>query len=558
MGARRAVLTGLVLALLGVGLVDAAGAVNWAPTAALPNTWVDGAATSDGAHVWIQGGIFGAYEDNVGDWGGINGNVATAVATVNADGSLAPWRMTTPNPKYETLNQLFVHGGWIYSAGGIDQTHTDWELYLAPLAADGSVGAWSERDMPFPFSQHTTAVVGNYAYFIDGYAIPGFEVGGGRCNNGVWRATFEPDGSLDAWTLIGHTPEGRCEVTSAVVGNTIFISGGWLGDGSANDLYDYVLAATANPDGSLGAWRSQLPYPGSLIGKVALAAAGGQLVIAGGQNSATPIPETYAADVVNGSISAWSQIGTIPGGYTNYVVTAAGSTVYFLGGAASDGSGFTDRVLRTTAAQADQTISFGPLPDAIIGSPDITLAGTASSGLPVSYSASGACSVAGSVLHLVSVGTCTVTASQAGNDAWAAAPDVMASFAIRFAPVGVYAGQPTRTALQPVNSDGSSVFRQGSAVPVKFRVTDANGVSLSSPAIFAPPQAPVLVAKSNGAGGVDETVYSVNADTTFRWDATNQEWIFNQSTKNLVAGVTYTYAISLADGTSITYTFGLR
>jgi hypothetical protein len=57
---------------------------------------------------------------------------------------------------------------------------------------------------------------------------------------------------------------------------------------------------------------------------------------------------------------------------------------------------------------------------------------------------------------------------------------------------------------------------------------------------------------------VDEPVYSTTPDTAFRWDGTAQQWIFNQSTENLTAGVVYTYRINLNDGSYIQYTFGVK
>jgi hypothetical protein len=124
---------------------------------------------------------------------------------------------------------------------------------------------------------------------------------------------------------------------------------------------------------------------------------------------------------------------------------------------------------------------------------------------------------------------------------------------------GTCAGSAGRTVLQPVNADGSSVFKRGSTVPVKFRVCDANGVSIGTPGVVTgTPAAPVLVSKSSGVGGVDESVYSTTPDSSFRWDPSAQQWIYNQATSNLTSGVSYTYRIPLNDGTWITYRFGIK
>jgi len=57
---------------------------------------------------------------------------------------------------------------------------------------------------------------------------------------------------------------------------------------------------------------------------------------------------------------------------------------------------------------------------------------------------------------------------------------------------------------------------------------------------------------------VNATVDSGTPDTAFRWDATGQQWIFNISTQNLSAGLTYIFQIALNDGSTIDFQFGLR
>jgi photosystem II stability/assembly factor-like uncharacterized protein len=81
-------------------------------------------------------------------------------------------------------------------------------------------------------------------------------------------------------------------------------------------------------------------------------------------------------------------------------------------------------------AKAGQTITFGPLAGKTYGDADFAVSATASSGLAVTFSAAGACTVASGTVHIVSTGSCTITASQAGDDNWNPAPDVSQSFDI--------------------------------------------------------------------------------------------------------------------------------
>ncbi|HEY3523466.1 MAG TPA: Ig-like domain-containing protein [Candidatus Limnocylindrales bacterium] len=84
-------------------------------------------------------------------------------------------------------------------------------------------------------------------------------------------------------------------------------------------------------------------------------------------------------------------------------------------------------------AQQSQTITFAPLDDMTYGDDAFSVSASASSGLAVSFTASPStvCSAGGtngSTVSIVGVGTCAVTAHQAGNGTWSAADDVTRSF----------------------------------------------------------------------------------------------------------------------------------
>jgi hypothetical protein len=81
-------------------------------------------------------------------------------------------------------------------------------------------------------------------------------------------------------------------------------------------------------------------------------------------------------------------------------------------------------------AKADQEITFDPLEDKALGDPDFTVAATADSDLPVSFRATGKCTVRGARVHLTGAGSCTLTASQPGNVNYNAAQNVSQRFSI--------------------------------------------------------------------------------------------------------------------------------
>ncbi|HEX8891224.1 MAG TPA: MBG domain-containing protein, partial [Pyrinomonadaceae bacterium] len=64
------------------------------------------------------------------------------------------------------------------------------------------------------------------------------------------------------------------------------------------------------------------------------------------------------------------------------------------------------------------------------GDADFNVSATASSGLSVSFGATGNCSVSGNTVHITGAGSCTITASQAGDSNYNAATPVQRSFNI--------------------------------------------------------------------------------------------------------------------------------
>ncbi|MFB3915355.1 MAG: chitobiase/beta-hexosaminidase C-terminal domain-containing protein [Terriglobales bacterium] len=80
--------------------------------------------------------------------------------------------------------------------------------------------------------------------------------------------------------------------------------------------------------------------------------------------------------------------------------------------------------------RASQTISFGGLADRTYDDAPFTVSASATSALPVSFTASGNCSVAVSIVTITGAGSCTIMASQAGNGNYNAAAPVSQTFAI--------------------------------------------------------------------------------------------------------------------------------
>jgi hypothetical protein len=112
------------------------------------------------------------------------------------------------------------------------------------------------------------------------------------------------------------------------------------------------------------------------------------------------------------------------------------------------GSSATSAAATLTVNKADQTITFVQPPSPAVYGTTFTVAPTASSGLPVTLVASGSCSNTGFDVTMTSgEGTCTLTASQAGNMNYNAATDVVREVAAAKADQTITFVQPPSPAV---------------------------------------------------------------------------------------------------------------
>jgi hypothetical protein len=138
--------------------------------------------------------------------------------------------------------------------------------------------------------------------------------------------------------------------------------------------------------------------------------------------------------------SATTGVATISAGGLAHGVSAGSSTISAVQSGITGSTVVT--VTQSQQAQA-QTIDFAPLASKAYGDPDFTVAASASSGLPVSFTASGNCTISGQTVHITGAGSCTITASQSGNASYSPAPSIARTFTIgkasqtiTFAPLG--------------------------------------------------------------------------------------------------------------------------
>jgi hypothetical protein len=140
-----------------------------------------------------------------------------------------------------------------------------------------------------------------------------------------------------------------------------------------------------------------------------------------------------------------------------------------------DGDGMGD----ACEVQGAQSITFAELSGKTFGDADFSVAATASSGLPVSFTAAGKCTVSGTSVHLTGAGSCTITAHQTGNTSFTPAPEVSREFAIAKAAAVLSLGDLNQT------YNGSPLAATASTSPAGLAV-----ISITYGGSSAPPAAP--------------------------------------------------------------------
>jgi Putative Ig domain len=214
---------------------------------------------------------------------------------------------------------------------------------------------------------------------------------------------------------------------------------------------------------------------------VKIALNGGAVKIAGDWNLiGTSSIAANAINTIADMLTGDPKLGPLQynGGWTNTMALQAGSPAIDFG--FSTAFTFFDQrgLLRVgtrdigafeSGALFPQTISFAALADKTYGDADFTISATATSKLPVTFTASGNASVSEDnngvwTVHILGAGTATITAHQAGTDIFGAATDVDQSFTINKADATVvvtpysviYDGQPhtaTVTSITGVNGE---------------------------------------------------------------------------------------------------------
>ena len=265
---------------------------------------------------------------------------------------------------------------------------------------------------------------------------------------------------------------------------------------------------------------------------------------------AVPVITPSFNGFVNGDNSA--SLTTGPSCTTSYTPTSpVGSTAPTSCSGAASGNysiRYVAGTLSVSVAKPTQTITFAPpVTPLTYGESTISLSASSSSGLPVTFTATGVCAVFGNSLTIAGAGACTVTASQPGNTNYTAAPTVSRPITVNPASLVITASSPT--------------VSYGDAVPIITAVFsgfvngDSAGSLTSAPSCFTtytPNSSPGSAPSTNcsGASSVNYSIFYVPGSVTINNSSKATPGTAAKPVFSLAAG-TYTSAqvVTISDAT---------
>lgn len=423
---------------------------------------------------------------------------------IRTDGTLATWGAPYLGIDVNTPAGVFkaVAGGWDHAVA---------------IREDGTLVAWGDDS----YGQVSQTPSGTFQAVAAGTHF---------------SVALRTDGTLASWGTdwfgeVSGTPSGRFSAVAA--------------------KWNQGLALRA--DGTLASWGNSGPVPLGTFSAIAAGASHGAAIQVGAPPNQPPAARcqdvtVFATDdcVANASVDNGS---SDPDPNDAITVDQSPAGPYPLGQTLVTLT-VTDSHGASSSCQATVTVVDGTAPE-IVSPQNVSATAASASGAVVNFATPTAsdhctgvnvvCNPPSGSLFPPGVTTVVGTATDgAGNTAQCA--------------FNVVVNYQWSGALQPINADGSSVFKAGSTVAVKFQLTGASaGITTAS--------ARLTYAKVSNSvpGPVNEADASGNATTgnLFQYDPTSGQYRFNWSTRGLTAG-SYRLTIDLGDGVVRTVNVALR
>jgi hypothetical protein len=136
----------------------------WTPAGKLPGPRSHMGVSVSGDYVYMTGGLEQSAFGNPPCLKDVTRG------RVTESGDVGEWVPMTPLPVALATHGSFLYGGYLYVAGGINDTAVEKRVWRAAIVADHSLGAWEEAvPLPTPRAHvHNLPVFGTHLYSIAG------------------------------------------------------------------------------------------------------------------------------------------------------------------------------------------------------------------------------------------------------------------------------------------------------------------------------------------------------------------------------------------------------
>ena len=186
---------------------------------------------------------------------------------------------------------------FVYVTGGADSSNAPrTSVWSASILGGGQIGAWtSTSPLPAGRAFHASVVATPFNSRVKGtgflYVLGGATDAAGTPASEIYRAPLAADGTVGAWETLGALPAALHSMNAVIFRGEIYVAGGST---TGNAPVSTVYRARLDSLGAIGSWQTlaALPTARSYHG---LTQFGGYLYVFGGESAALPPNDANAA-----------------------------------------------------------------------------------------------------------------------------------------------------------------------------------------------------------------------------------------------------------------------
>lgn len=317
----------------------------------LPVGLANAAGVIEGGHAYLIGGTQAENE--------IVTQPEVYVAQLGTNDTLGTWATTAPLPKALSRVTAAASNGFIYALGGIvahGGTTIQKSVFVGTIAADGTITAWAAGpDLPGPRAAGAAVIVNNFLYFLGGYPD-------NRPVADVYVAPINADGTLGAWKTTTALPTGRMQFSALENHGRIYVVAGSYQNSAATCEASTVLVGTVNADGTIEGWQTTSTWAeGVFSGAASIVndtlVVGGGFVQRGDKFVQTSSVVAAPITVSDGSVGKFKFIAALPVGNAALGGASSATAAWFFGGNPSGAGGLATSATAVKVAGGTNTCS---------------------------------------------------------------------------------------------------------------------------------------------------------------------------------------------------------